>query len=848
MIVEADYACLHQQPINILSVYKNMIKGLIYSGSIFFFLYIGSAKAQYSYGIADDIIFRQHSQELSFPMVGGMNSPIFTQFDLNMDKKMDIVVFEKNGNLIHPFINVGDSNEINYSYNASYMDKFPENLEYWIASADYNCDGKMDLFIYSPSAMMSYENISSNNTGFQFGNPQKLSFPSAGFQFNILASRIDKPSFYDVDVDGDLDILVFGEPQIYYYKNMSMENSNTCGLEFERKSRCWGKITEGAVSSSIYLDTCVFGEYPDAERKKTKHSGSSITALDVDGNLTTDVLVGDVSMNNLSLLVNGDQTSDRTSSHIISLDTAFPSYDTSVNLLSFPAAYHMDVNNDNLKDLIVSSFNNDRFEMVATEKNVHFYKNTSNSVNPRFRLQQKDFLLEDMIDIGRGAHPVFYDQNKDGLMDIIAGNLGSYHSDSNKYVGKLFYFENTGTSTTPEFTLIDEDYAGVSSIKLHGKNGTAMALYPAFADLDADGKSEMMLGDELGRLHLFTDTSTLPNTSSFALVQANFDNIDLYRYSTPQFYDLNKDGLMDLLVGMENGRIRYYTNLGTSTDPIFNLDVDSVIFIKNNEVRYYIDKNHPISRLKVGDKLTFYGKDKFINSGIKEVLLIDPNNKYVDVFSPYVNSQNYINEYASDKKAFYGSDSLGGINIRNRYVLNGNPTPLFYDFEGKTQLLSGSKIGTIYHYSNIDNRLDSNFSLTDSNFLSQDFGNMVFLSGADINNDNKLDLILGNEAGGFKIYYAKGYLSDGSISKSKGNLMRLYPNPSRESFNIELGKENSNSEYHIHISNMLGQIMHQSLTKGNKIQISTLNWPNGIYLINVFNASNKSVGKIVVKH
>src|SRR5690606_10829013 len=106
----------------------------------------------------------------------------------------------------------------------------------------------------------------------------------------------------------------------------------------------------------------------------------------------------------------------------------------------------------------------------------------------------------------------------------------------------------TGTSTSPEFTLRNEDYAGISSIKLHGKNGTAMALYPAFADLDADGKSEMMLGDELGRLHLFTDTSTSQNTSSFALLEANFDNIDLYRYSSPQFYDLNKDGLMDLLV------------------------------------------------------------------------------------------------------------------------------------------------------------------------------------------------------------------------------------------------------------------------------------------------------------
>src|SRR5690606_28852795 len=113
-------------------------------------------------------------------------------------------------------------------------------------------------------------------------------------------------------------------------------------------------------------------------------------------------------------------------------------------------------------------------------------------------------------------------------------------------------------------------------------------------------------------------------------------------------------------------------------------------------------------------------------------------------FSEYVNSQNYVNEYSSNKKAFYGIDSLGGVDIRNRYALNGNPTPLFYDFEGETQLLSGSKIGTIYHYTNIDN-LDSNFTLSDTNFLSADFGSMVYLSGADINQDGKMDLIIGNE-------------------------------------------------------------------------------------------------------
>lgn len=815
---------------------------------LIYYTTVCSVQAQYSYYFAEDIDFVKKARNLHFPMAGGLNSPNFSQIDIDLDGKLDLIILEKFGNTLYPFINEGDSGEISYSYQAHYVTQFPDDLEEWVITADFNCDGKMDLFVYNPISMIVYENISSASTGFQLGNPQKLTYLFDGSQWPLNSSRIDKPAIYDVDVDGDLDILVFGDIQIFYFKNMSIENTASCGIEFSRISKCWGQITENGFSSEIHLDTCFRGEFDDAERRKSnKHAGSSLMAFDQDGNKTTDLLVGDVSQSNLTLLVNGDITPDRSSSHIVSLDTLFPSYDTSIKLLSFPAAYYLDINNDQLKDLIVASFNSDRMEITQTEKMIHYYQNIGSDVVPIFSLQQKDFILEDMIDLGRGAHPVFFDHNKDGLLDIVAGSLGSYDSTSNTFKRNLTYFENTGSSIQAKFSLKDTDYANISQVNLQSSSGSIQALYPTFADINGDGNAEMMLGDEIGRLHLFTDTSNSGSPAAFKLIENNFDQIDLFRYASPQFYDLNKDGLTDLLVGLEYGNIHYFPNWGTATAPVFNLIVDSVIFIKDSLVRYYFDPQTNIYRLKVGDSLNFFGNNVYFNNGYKKILSIDSIHNFVDVLSPYINSQNFVNEYSSGKMAFYGNEKLGGIDIRNKYAFNGNATPFFYDYEGNTQLLSGSKIGTIYLYTGIDNRLDSNFILLDSNYLSHDFGRLVYLSGGDINNDNKVDLIIGNEAGGFKIFYANFGTGTEEIVNAKQSL-KVFPNPTTAFFTMDLGKVRSSERFKMRVSNLLGQEIQNWEIHGPRHTFSTENLSNGIYIIQVYNPQKSFSGKIVVRH
>src|SRR5690606_30562889 len=161
-----------------------------------------------------------------------------------------------------------------------------------------------------------------------------------------------------------------------------------------------------------------------------------------------------------------------------------------------------------------------------------------------------------------------------------------------------------GTSTKPEFEIIDKDFAGISKIKLQG-GAYAKALFPAIADIDNDGKTEMFIGDDYGKIHLFRDSSSNPSTPDFRLVTKYFDNIGLFddRNCSPSLHDLNKDGLLDLLVSHDNGPIDFYPKWGTATDPVFNFEVDSVIFQRDSVVRYFFNNKYDISKLQIGQEL-----------------------------------------------------------------------------------------------------------------------------------------------------------------------------------------------------------------------------------------------------
>ncbi len=99
---------------------------------------------------------------------------------------------------------------------------------------------------------------------------------------------------------------------------------------------------------------------------------------------------------------------------------------------------------------------------------------------------------------------------------------------------------------------------------------------PAFGDLDGDGDADMLLGYEDGQLIFFENIAVLGATADFALKEWNYLSVDVGSFSAPQLFDLDKDDLTDLIIGEKGGNLNYYRNTGTLQNPVFSFITDSL--------------------------------------------------------------------------------------------------------------------------------------------------------------------------------------------------------------------------------------------------------------------------------
>jgi len=492
---------------------------------------------------------------------GGINAGQFSEIDLNLDGIMDLVVFDKSGNKISPFVNDNG----NYIYTPKYRSNFPKAHD-WMLLADYNCDGKNDIYTYSSGGMAIYENTSTTNLSFSLVTSLVLSDYGSN-NLNIYVSPIDIPAIADIDYDGDLDILTFSilGGFIEYHKNMAMELTGNCDtVAFEFSESCWGLFYEGLNSYILNCLNCqcptIFN--PNTATLKQKHAGSTLLAIDIDNDNDKDLVLGDISYNNLNLLINGG---DNQNALMTAIDSVFPQNNNNTiaaNMHVYPATYYLDVTNDGVKDLIVttnSQNNSENFESCW------LYNNTGQNNNPDFNFVQTNFMQSDMIDLGKSAFPTFFDYNNDSLLDLVVGNYG-YHVANNDPISSLALFKNTGTKDIPKYELIDRDWQGISTVNLNTNlNTPALNISPTFGDLDTDGDEDMILGDADGKLHYFTNHSGV-----FTISAPNYFNIDVGYFSQPQLVDVDRDGLLDIIIGEQDGSLNYCPNSGTVTIAAFD--------------------------------------------------------------------------------------------------------------------------------------------------------------------------------------------------------------------------------------------------------------------------------------
>lgn len=510
-----------------------------------------------------DIPVLHEGADLSNAWVGGLYNPQFYPVDVDFDGDEDLFVFDNQGDINLCFENIGETKP--YIYSKEFSALFPK-FENWVQLTDYNCDGIMDVFSYEKTmgSVRRYSGFLDNNGLIQFSKEEDFLYTVVeGVNTLFQVNTFDRPTFEDIDFDGDLDLLVFNAyDQIDFHQNQSMDIYGDCStLLFNKVSDCWGRFEENALSNEITLDTDCSMNIQTNSTNHNVHVGlTRLLFYDYEMDDDMDLLYAYIDRYRLNFMTNGGNADD---AFMTSADTLFPINDIQIDLPDYPAPYLLDIDNDQQKELLISPSVEGR-----GKNNCWIYSNEGTPALPLWERKNTDFLQEQMINVGAYSHPTLLDYNNDGLQDLVIANRGNILG-INEFEASLTLYENIGSEELPSFELKQEDWLGLSQMRLRNIKAT-------FGDLDADGDLDMVVGEFKGKLYFFENTADTGIPMDFDIANALPMDIDVGDLATPQLSDVDQDGDLDILTGEVQGRIFYYENIGTPE--LYNFELKDDFF------------------------------------------------------------------------------------------------------------------------------------------------------------------------------------------------------------------------------------------------------------------------------
>ncbi|MEE9440206.1 MAG: T9SS type A sorting domain-containing protein, partial [Saprospiraceae bacterium] len=644
-------------------------------------------------------------------------------------------VFERNGNVLLPFISQSTPGNPKFKYAPEYTSKFPPIINF-MAMHDFNDDGKKDIFALSKksSAIEVWRNTSDNNglsfefMKFSFGLGDFLQIASNGNFVNLYASSIDLPSIIDTDGDGDLDILAFepGGSYMYHYKNLAKEMGLTDTLIYRLTDLCWGNFFESGVSEEISLSEdrskCSAGLQDNTGiGGGVRHSGSTVTTFDGDGDGDLDMLLGDLTNNGLVYLENDKVDGD---DFMISQDLNYPENSIAVEMNIFLGSFFLDVDNDGKRDLIVAPNNPLGSENI---NHIWYYHNSGTDSAPVFDFVQNDFMLDQTLVMGKSSSVTFIDYNADGLLDILVGNDGIVTPTQKS--SALFLYKNIGTTTAPKYTLINDDYLNLKAA--YGSNGAYFA--PTIGDIDGDGDSDLLIGDKRGYLLYFENTAGVGLPYEFAPYIYKYMDIKVGTNVKPFLFDVDNDGLTDIILGEKND----------NADPVTGLPSGGLNFIKNIG--------------SIGNPM-----------------------------------------FEADEELGENTPIMGRVYTKDINQTSGESAPFFFESEGELMLSVGSRGGNIHVYNDIADSIYGTFNEIFERLPILHCGRRSINALADIDNDDYYEILVANDNGGLRAFNTT-FRVKGDVSTNDFGIANVLLSPNPASNNITITSDIiTNGDIHIY--------------------------------------------------
>lgn len=480
---------------------------------------------------------------------GGLNwtHPAFV--DLDNDNDLDLLVGENFGHLTL-YRNKGTAVVPNWEFETATYGNIDTGWWAYPALVDITGDNKLDMFIGTGDGQVHiYYNTGTLNT------PSWPDTPDTTLSVGGEAS----PALFDIDKDNDLDLFVgHNGGTLYYFENTGSVTSPI----WTYRTNTYGGINEtdqwlqpafvdldGDSDQDLLIGRC--GDLvwyrnngpvinPSWTRMTEGYGGIGGSCAispglgDWDNDVDLDLVIG----HHLGEL--GFYRNDGTPDWVEQI------FEFPFEMLADSAPTLADWDNDDDLDLLVGQVHGE----------VHQYTNVGNDTNPDW--QDEGVLLSLPWTDHPHAFPALADIDGDHKPELFIGEGGWQGENAG---GNIYYYDNIGTTTVPNWTLVSSDWLGIDV----GGWST-----PTFVDINNDDDLDLFIGAEDGTLTFVENTGTSVSPS-WASPVSPYAGLDLGDYSAPAFIDVDNDGDLDMLVGLQHGSLAYIRNVGTVSNPDWEL-------------------------------------------------------------------------------------------------------------------------------------------------------------------------------------------------------------------------------------------------------------------------------------
>lgn len=410
-----------------------------------FFILLGfqtSAQKVFQFGSSWSV--SRDGQNSPMPFAGGINASQLQQIDINGNGQEELVVWDKNAATLLVFEKSG----LEYIHQPYLSYYFPEDISGFLILADFDGDGRKDLFTSSPFGIKVYRNASPT------GHPRwevAQEFLRLNSKANLQMNNLDVPAIIDLDGDGDLDIVTFNFASgdfLEYYQNTSVERKGFADVDgFAAAVSRWGGFEFCSCDSFSFGLTCAgrpIAESKEVENLKVEHAGGhSLLMHDFNRDGVLDILMGQDECNSLYYLVN---EGSNTVPVFKSFAKKLPQLGALPEFPIFHAAYFVD------DDLVITT----NSPTTASQYNADYGHNLYRYFEGA-SLSTRAFLQEDMVDLGENSRPFFKGTVNSGELIVTANSLVD-----DKTVGKAYHF----TLSEGNLSLDEENFLELSTLGL----------------------------------------------------------------------------------------------------------------------------------------------------------------------------------------------------------------------------------------------------------------------------------------------------------------------------------------------------------------------------------------------